>query len=146
MDGSASPFVFLIQSAGLVEQGELKKFIRVKKEVRVERGDTYAAIKPFDGFKVSFEIDFDDATIKQHSQKSSIDFSKGPVIFEVKSSKTRLPNLFQNLKYWKKLKKVSHLKITQLFNFNLLYIWKQLVMILKVLKYLMWSPIFFHRP
>ena len=47
MDGSASPFVFLIQSAGLEVQEKLKKFIKVKKEVRVERGDTYAAIKPF---------------------------------------------------------------------------------------------------
>ena len=88
MDGSASPFVFLIQSAGLVEQGELKKFIRVKKEVRVERGDTYAAIKPFDGFKVSFEIDFDDATIKQHSQKSSIDFSSTSFVKEVCRART----------------------------------------------------------
>ena len=88
MDGSASPFVFLIQSAGLVEQGELKKFIKVKKEVRVERGDTYAAIKPFDGFKVSFEIDFDDATIKQHSQKSSIDFSSTSFVKEVCRART----------------------------------------------------------
>ena len=69
MDGSASPFVFLIQSAGLEIQDKLKKFIKVKKEVRVERGDTFAAIKPFDGFKVSFEIDFDDPTIQKHAQK-----------------------------------------------------------------------------
>ena len=88
MDGSASPFVFLIQSAGLVEQGELKKFIKVKKEVRVERGDTYAAIKPFDGFKVSFEIDFDDPTIKQHAQKSSIDFSSTSFVKEVCRART----------------------------------------------------------
>ena len=83
MDGSASPFVFLIQSAGLEIQEKLKKFIKVKKEVRVERGDTYAAIKPFDGFKVSFEIDFDDATIKKHAQKSSIDFSSTSFVKEV---------------------------------------------------------------
>ena len=69
MDGSASPFVFLIQSAGLEVQEKLKKFIKVKKEVRVERGDTYAGITTFDGFKVSFEINFDDTTIKKHAQK-----------------------------------------------------------------------------
>jgi UDP-3-O-[3-hydroxymyristoyl] N-acetylglucosamine deacetylase len=69
MDGSASPFVFLIQSAGLEVQEKLKKFIKVKKEVRVERGDTYAAIKPFDGFKVSFEIDFEDPTIQKACSK-----------------------------------------------------------------------------
>ena len=69
MDGSASPYVFLIQSAGLEVQEKLKKFIKVKKEVRVERDDTYAAIKPFDGFKVSFEIDFDDPTIQKACSK-----------------------------------------------------------------------------
>ena len=88
MDGSASPYVFLIQSAGLVEQDELKKFIRVKKEVRVERDDTYAAIKPFDGFKVSFEINFDDPSISQHSQKSSIDFSSTSFVKEVCRART----------------------------------------------------------
>ena len=88
MDGSSSPFVFLIQSAGLVEQDELKKFIRVKKEVRVERDYTYAAIKPFDGFKVSFEINFDDPSISQHSQKSSIDFSSTSFVKEVCRART----------------------------------------------------------
>jgi len=88
MDGSASPYVFLIQSAGLVEQDELKKFIKVKKEVRVERDDTYAAIKPFDGFKVSFEIDFDDPTIQKHAQKSSIDFSSTSFVKEVCRART----------------------------------------------------------
>ena len=88
MDGSSSPFVFLIQSAGLEDQNALKKFIKVKKEVRVERGDTYAAIKPFDGFKVSFEIDFDDPTIKKHAQKSSIDFSSTTFVKEVCRART----------------------------------------------------------
>ena len=88
MDGSASPYVFLIQSAGLVEQDELKKFIKVKKEVRVERDDTYAAIKPFDGFKVSFEIDFDDPTIQKHAQKASIDFSSTSFVKEVCRART----------------------------------------------------------
>ena len=88
MDGSASPFVFLIQAAGLEIQDELKKFIRVKKEVRVERGDTFAAIKPFDGFKVSFEIDFDNPTISQYSQKASIDFSSTSFVKEVCRART----------------------------------------------------------
>ena len=60
----------------------------MKKEVRVERGDTYAAIKPFDGFKVSFEIDFDDPTIKKHAQKSSIDFSSTSFVKEVCRART----------------------------------------------------------
>ncbi len=88
MDGSASPYVFLIQSAGLSEQDELKKFIKVKKEVRVERDDTYAAIKPFDGFKVSFEINFKDPSINKHSQKSSIDFSSTSFVKEICRART----------------------------------------------------------
>ena len=59
MDGSSSPFVFLIQSAGLEEQNALKKFIKVKKEITVTRDDAFASIKPFNGFKVSFKVDFD---------------------------------------------------------------------------------------
>ena len=86
MDGSASPFV-LIQSLPR-STGKIKKIIKVKKEVRVERGDTYAAIKPFDGFKVSFEIDFDDPTIKKHAQKSSIDFSSTSFVKEVCRART----------------------------------------------------------
>ena len=59
MDGSAGPFVFLIQSAGVEEQKAPKRFIRIKKPVRVEDGDKWAMFEPFDGFKVSFSIDFD---------------------------------------------------------------------------------------
>ena len=59
MDGSAGPFVFLIQSAGLEEQDAPKKFIRIKREVTVEEAGKRATFLPFDGFKVSFEIDFD---------------------------------------------------------------------------------------
>ena len=59
MDGSAGPFVFLLQAAGLEEQDGMKKFIKVKKEVTSERDDAFATIKPFDGFKVSFKVDFD---------------------------------------------------------------------------------------
>ena len=59
MDGSAGPFVFLIQSAGLEDQNALKRFIKVKKEVTVTRDDAYATIKPFNGFKVSFKVSFD---------------------------------------------------------------------------------------
>ena len=58
MDGSAGPFVFLLQAAGIAEQDVKKKFIKVLKEVKVTRDDAYAYIKPFDGFKVSFSIEF----------------------------------------------------------------------------------------
>ena len=59
MDGSAAPFVFFMQSAGLVEQNSPKKFIRVKRRITVKDGDKKAQLVPYDGFKVSFGIDFD---------------------------------------------------------------------------------------
>ena len=58
MDGSAGPFVFLIQSAGIEEQPVAKKFIRVKKEIEIRDGDKWAKFEPFEGFKVEFSIDF----------------------------------------------------------------------------------------
>ena len=88
MDGSAGPFVFLIQSAGITQQDKIKKFIKVKKEVKVERGDSFAAIKPFDGFKVSFTIEFDDPTIKKYASTSSIDFSSTSFVKEVCRART----------------------------------------------------------
>ncbi|MCP3849382.1 MAG: UDP-3-O-[3-hydroxymyristoyl] N-acetylglucosamine deacetylase, partial [Gammaproteobacteria bacterium] len=58
MDGSAAPFVFLLQSAGIAEQNKAKKFIRIKKPLEVRDGDKWVRLDPFDGFKVTFTIDF----------------------------------------------------------------------------------------
>ena len=88
MDGSSSPFVFLIQSAGLEDQDALKKFIKVKKEVTVTRDDAYATIKPFDGFKVSFKVDFDHPVHKQLPSESIIDFSSTSFVKEVCRART----------------------------------------------------------
>src|SRR3990167_1648168 len=59
MDGSASPFIFLLQSAGIEEQNALKRYIRIKEKITVRHGDKYASFEPFSGFKVSFTIAFD---------------------------------------------------------------------------------------
>src|SRR5210317_2055216 len=75
MDGSAGPFVFLIQSAGIEEQNEAKRFIRIKKKVRVEREGKWAEFYPFNGFKVGFTIEFDHPVFKSKTQHSEIDFS-----------------------------------------------------------------------
>jgi len=88
MDGSSSPFVFLIQSAGLEEQEALKKFIKVKKEVTVTRDDAYATIKPFDGFKVSFKVSFDHPVHKKLPSESIIDFSTTSFVKEVCRART----------------------------------------------------------
>ncbi|PJE80368.1 UDP-3-O-acyl-N-acetylglucosamine deacetylase [invertebrate metagenome] len=88
MDGSAGPFVFLIQSAGIQEQNALKKFIRIKKEVSVQHGDKKATFKPYDGFKVSFTIDFDHPVFKSRPQTASIDFSSTSFVKEVSRART----------------------------------------------------------
>ena len=75
MDGSAGPFVFLLQSAGIEEQNAAKKFIRIKKKIRVEDGDKWAELLPFNGFKVNFEVYFNHPVFNKLSQHASIDFS-----------------------------------------------------------------------
>ena len=88
MDGSAGPFVFLIQSAGIKEQEAAKKFIRIKKEVTVTDGEKTATFKPYDGFKVSFTIYFDHPVFKGRSQTSEIDFSSTSFVKEVSRART----------------------------------------------------------
>ncbi len=88
MDGSAGPFVFLIQSAGIQEQSAPKKFIRIKKEISVEDGDKTASFRPFDGFKVSFSIDFDHPAFQDRSLEASVDFSSTSFVKEVSRART----------------------------------------------------------
>ena len=88
MDGSAGPFVFLIQSAGLEEQDAPKKFIRVLREVTVEEGDKRATFVPFEGFKVTFEIDFDHPVFRGRTQTASVDFSSTSFVKEVSRART----------------------------------------------------------
>ncbi|MBV1931610.1 MAG: UDP-3-O-acyl-N-acetylglucosamine deacetylase [Porticoccaceae bacterium] len=88
MDGSAGPFVFLIQSAGIVEQAAPKKFIRIKCPVKVQEDDKTAMFEPYDGFKVSFAIDFDYPVFRDRSLKASVDFSSTSFVKEVSRART----------------------------------------------------------
>jgi UDP-3-0-acyl N-acetylglucosamine deacetylase len=88
MDGSAGPFVFLIQSAGIQEQKAPKRFIRIKKTVTVTEGDKTASFRPFDGFKVSFAIDFDHPVFRDRSLRASVDFSSTSFVKEVARART----------------------------------------------------------
>ncbi len=88
MDGSAGPFVFLIQSAGIEEQNAPKRFIRIKKPVKVEDGDKWVSFEPFDGFKVAFTIDFDHPAFKEGSQVAEVDFSTTSFVREVSRART----------------------------------------------------------
>lgn len=88
MDGSAGPFIFLLQSAGIEEQNAAKKFIRIKKKVRVEDGDKWAELIPFDGFKVNFEVYFNHPVFNKLSQQATIDFSSTSFLKEVSRART----------------------------------------------------------
>src|SRR5579871_884725 len=88
MDGSAGPFVFLIQSAGIEEQRAPKRFIRIRESLQVQEGDKWARFDPYDGFKVNFEIEFDHPTFKKHSQVASMDFSTTSFLREVSRART----------------------------------------------------------
>lgn len=88
MDGSAGPFVFLIQSAGIEEQNALKKFIRIKQPVLVQDGDKWARFDPFHGFKVGFTIEFEHPIFKGRCQEAVVDFSTTSFVKEVSRART----------------------------------------------------------
>ncbi len=88
MDGSAGPFVFLLQSAGIEEQNAAKKLIRIKKKIRVEDGDKWVELLPFNGFKVDFEVYFNHPVFNKLSQQATIDFSSTSFLKEVSRART----------------------------------------------------------
>ncbi|MEI7035812.1 UDP-3-O-acyl-N-acetylglucosamine deacetylase [Fulvimonas yonginensis] len=88
MDGSAGPFVFLLQSAGIEEQNVAKRFIRIKKPVKVQDGDKWASFEPFEGFKVGFSIEFNHPIISKRTSRAEIDFSTTSFVKEVSRART----------------------------------------------------------
>jgi UDP-3-O-[3-hydroxymyristoyl] N-acetylglucosamine deacetylase len=88
MDGSAAPFVFLVQSAGIEEQSAPKRFIQVTKPVEVEEGGKWARLAPFDGFRVNLKIDFDHPALRKHRQEVSLDFSTTSFLKEISRART----------------------------------------------------------
>ena len=89
MDGSSSSFVFLIQSAGIKEQTKPKKFIKIKKEISVETDNgAFVKLSPYDGFKVTYSLVYDDKKHKQYSSKKSIDFNSTTYLKEISRART----------------------------------------------------------
>ncbi len=88
MDGSALPFVYLIQSAGIETLNAAKRFLRIKKTVRVEEGDKWAELAPYEGFRVNFAIEFDHPVIAMTGQTMSIDLSSCSFIKEISRART----------------------------------------------------------
>ncbi len=92
LDGSAASFVFLLQSAGIVLQDAAKRFIRVKKEVKVSEGSgenlKWASLKPFEGFKLSFEIDFQHPAVDSTGQSVEFDMDTGTYTKDIARART----------------------------------------------------------
>ena len=88
MDGSASPFVLLLQQAGLEEQAAPKRFLRVKKSVEVRDGDKWARLEPYQGFKLSFSIEFRHPMIERSTQSVTVDFAESSYLKEIARART----------------------------------------------------------
>ncbi len=88
MDGSAGPFVFLVQSAGIKEQAATKRFIKILKPIEVKDNDKSARIEPYEGFKIDFKIDFDHPVIRNGGQESTLEFTSMSYIKMVSRART----------------------------------------------------------
>ena len=88
MDGSAGPFVFLLQSAGIAEQNAAKRFIRIRKTVEVRDGDKFARFEPYDGFRIGFTVAFNHPAIPTSLSRAEVDFSTDAYVREVSRART----------------------------------------------------------
>jgi len=88
MDGSAGPFVFLIQSAGIEPQSAAKRYIRILEPIEYKFEDKWAKLEPYEGFRVSFKIEFNHPVFKSHTSFASIDFSTASFLKEISRART----------------------------------------------------------
>jgi UDP-3-O-[3-hydroxymyristoyl] N-acetylglucosamine deacetylase len=88
MDGSAAPFALLLQQAGIVEQSAAKKFARIKRRVEVVEGDKWARLDPYDGYRLSFSIEFRHPVIERSTQAVTVDFAETSYLKEIARART----------------------------------------------------------
>lgn len=88
MDGSSAPFIFLVQSAGIEDQNAHKKFFVIHETVKIEHQDSWAQVSPYEGFKVTLEINFEHKKVQESGQKLSIDFAKQSYLKEISRART----------------------------------------------------------
>ncbi len=88
MDGSSGPFVFLLQSAGIHEQDAPKRFMRIRQPVQVQDGDKWARFEPYEGYRLSFSIDFKHPVFKTSAQQAVVEFSTASYVKEVSRART----------------------------------------------------------
>ena len=88
MDGSAAPFIYLINTVGVLEQRAAKQFIRIKRDIRVTQGDAEAVLKPHDGFKATYTFVADHPVYNRYPKVSELDFSKTSYVDEVSRARS----------------------------------------------------------
>lgn len=88
MDGSSLPFVYLLQQAGVEEQQAAKRFIRIKQPIRIEDGDKWAELSPYNGFRIDFAIDFAHPAIDADTQHKVLDLSACSFVQEISRART----------------------------------------------------------
>ena len=88
MDGSASPFVFLLESAGLEMQDARRRFIRIKRAVTVREGDMAASLGPYDGFRLDYTLVYDHPVFMRHAATARVEFSHMAYVKEVARART----------------------------------------------------------
>jgi UDP-3-O-[3-hydroxymyristoyl] N-acetylglucosamine deacetylase len=88
LDGSSAPFVYLILSAGIKEQNNLKKFIRIKEKITYSKGDSWASLQPYNGFSTSFEINFNHPIVNETQQYLCLDFANNSYVNEISRART----------------------------------------------------------
>jgi UDP-3-O-[3-hydroxymyristoyl] N-acetylglucosamine deacetylase len=88
MDGSAAPFALLLQQAGIEEQGAAKSFFKVKKKIEVREGDKWARLEPYEGYKLSFSIEFKHPVIERSTQSVTLDFAQTSYLKEISRART----------------------------------------------------------
>lgn len=88
MDGSAAPFIYLLQNAGIVDQAAPKRFVRVLKPVEAREGDKWVKLDPYEGYKVALTIDFQHPAFRKSSRLIEIDFAQQNYISEIARART----------------------------------------------------------
>ena len=88
MDGSSLPFIFLLQEAEIIEQNALRRYIKVTKPVRIDLGDKWAELRPYDGFKIDFQIEFNHPIISESAQRISMDITADNFLKQISRART----------------------------------------------------------
>lgn len=88
MDGSSLPFIYLLQEAEIIEQNSLRRYIKVTKPIKVDLGDKWAELRPYDGFKIDFQIEFNHPIISESSQRISMDITADNFLKQISRART----------------------------------------------------------